>query len=140
MKHDQNPASLPDDSSAAAFWQRATRRLARQINLGWWLSSWLPLAAMIGLTGMVVMLYARWRSAEAAPWVWGSITLAFAAAGVAAWWRTRRHFETQATARVRLEESLSLHARLTAATDSLGRAVAAASRPTATIAAKGKIR
>ncbi len=120
MNHDQNPASLPDDSSAAAFWQRATRRLARQINLGWWLSSWLPLAAMIGLTGMVVMLYARWRSAEAAPWVWGSITLAFAAAGVAAWWRSRRHFETQATARVRLEESLSLHARLTAATAGVG--------------------
>ncbi len=120
MSHDQNHATPPGDSSAAAFWQRATRRLARQINFGWWLSSWLPLAAMIGLTGMVVMLYARWRSAEAAPWVWSGIAVAFAAAGVAAWWWSRRHFETPATAQVRLEASLGLHARLTAATAGVG--------------------
>lgn len=104
----------------AAFWRAATRRLVRQINVGWWLSGWLPLAAVIGLAGMVVVLYARWRAADAAVWVWGGITAAFVAAGVAAWWRGRGRFESEASARVRLEESLGLQARLTAASAGVG--------------------
>lgn len=113
MGHDTFPG---DD----AYWRAATRRLARQINVGWWLSAWLPLAAVIGLAGMVALLYARWRTADAAEWVWGGIAAAFVAAGVAAWWRARGRFETEASARVRLEESLGLQARLTAASAGVG--------------------
>ncbi|MGB8854774.1 MAG: hypothetical protein WCC69_14565 [Pirellulales bacterium] len=107
-------------SAHAAFWRAATRRLTRQINAGWWLSGWLPLAAVIGLAGMVAVLYARWRAADAAVWVWGCIAAAFVAAGVAAWWRGRGRFESEASARVRLEESLGLQARLTAASAGVG--------------------
>ena len=110
-----NPAA-----ANAAFWRAATRRLARQINVGWWFSSWLPLAAVIGLAGMVAVLYARWRGAHAAAWAWGGIAVALVAAGAAAWWRVRGRFESEASARVRLEESLGLQARLTAASAGIG--------------------
>lgn len=29
-------------AEAASFWQAAVTRLAREINLGWWLAGWLP--------------------------------------------------------------------------------------------------
>lgn len=102
------------------FWQLAVRRLATEINIGWWLSGWLPLASAVGLVGMVLMLYVRWRAAEAAAWVWGGVGAAFVAAGIAAWWNARQRFESEAAARVRLEEALGLQARLTAASAGVG--------------------
>jgi hypothetical protein len=108
------------DREAGRFWQSAVRRLALEINIGWWLSTWLPLAAAIGLVGMVAMLYARWRAADAAAWVWAGIAATLAAAGAVAWWRARERFESTAAARVRLEEALGLKARLTAATAGVG--------------------
>ncbi len=108
------------DASAAEPWQRAVRRLARQINLGWWLACWLPLAAAIGLLGMVAMLYARWRAADSAAWVAGGIVGAFVVAAIAAWWRSRHRFESQEASRVRLEDALGLHAQLTAAAAGIG--------------------
>jgi len=120
MNHEPVSSKRHGASASAAAWQRATRRLTRQINLGWWLSSWLPLAAVIGLVGMVALLYARWRAAAATPWVAGGIALAFAVAGVVAWWQSRRRFETPAASRVRLEEAFGLHARLTAASNGVG--------------------
>jgi len=87
------------DASAAEPGQRAVRRLARQINLGWWLACWLPLAAAIGLLGMVAMLYARWRAADSAAWVAGGIVGAFVVAAIAAWWRSRHRFESQEASR-----------------------------------------
>ena len=118
----QNPDSYVsrDESESARFWQRATRRLSRQINLGWWLSGWLPMAAVIGLGGMVAMLYARWRAAGTTAWVWSGILAAFSTAAIVAWWRSRPRFESQAASRVRLEEALGLHARLTAANAGVG--------------------
>lgn len=120
MNHEPVSSKGHGESASAASWQRATHRLTRQINLGWWLSSWLPLAAVIGLVGMVAMLYARWRAAAATPWVAGGIALAFAVAGVVAWWQSRRRFESPAASRVRLEEAFGLHARLTAASSGVG--------------------
>jgi hypothetical protein len=120
MRNDPEPALKRTDSAAEQFWQRATQRLSRQINLGWWLSSWLPLAAAIGLVGMVAILYVRWRAAGVSVWVWGGIAAALLLAGLAAWWRSRRRFESPAASRVRLEEALGLHARLTAASAGVG--------------------
>lgn len=108
------------NAEAARFWHAAVRRLTVEINIGWWLSAWLPLAAVIGMVGMVVMLYGRWRAAEAGGWVWAGIGTALAAAAIAAWWRARDRFESAAAARVRLEETLGLNARLTAATAGVG--------------------
>lgn len=108
------------DAASAEFWGHTTRRLARQINVGWWLSGWLQPAAVIGLVGIVAMLYVRWRAADAAAGVWYGIAGGLFIAGIASWWRCRRMFESEAAARVRLEESLGLRARLSAAAAGVG--------------------
>ncbi len=106
-------------AQSARYWQSATTRLAREINLGWWLAGWLPMAVAIGLVGMFAMLLVRWRGGQSGS-VFGGIAAALVAASVIAWLRGRRRFETTASARVRLEESLGLKARLTAASAGVG--------------------
>ena len=102
------------DAEAASFWQAAVTRLAREINLGWWLAGWLPWAVAVGLVGTFAMLYPRLRGGHPGL-VWTGIVLALAAGAIVAWRRSRDRFETAASARVRLEEALGLKARLTAA-------------------------
>jgi hypothetical protein len=107
------------NAEAGRFWQSAAARLAREINLGWWLAGWLPWAVATGLVGTVAMLAARYRGLHPG-WIWAAVVAVLAAAAVAAWWRGRSRFETPASARVRLEESLGLKARLTAAAAGVG--------------------
>jgi len=107
------------EAASATFWQSATRRLAREINVGWWISWWVPMAVAIGLVGMFAMLFVRWRGG-ASGMVLVGIVIALSAAGVVAWWRCRSRFESMASARVRLEDSLGLKARLTAASAGVG--------------------
>lgn len=106
-------------AASAGFWQSATRRLAREINIGWWFSCLMPMAVAIGLIGMFGMLLVRWRGGNSALVVFAIVT-ALGAAAIIAWWRSRTRFETVASARVRLEESLGLKARLTAASAGIG--------------------
>lgn len=106
-------------AESGRFWQAAAARLAREINLGWWLAGWLPWAVATGLVGTFAMLYARYRGVHPG-WVWGGLVALLGAAAWAAWWRGRSHFETAASARVRLEEALGLKARLTAAASGVG--------------------
>lgn len=108
------------DGESRKSWDAAARRLAREINAGWWLSGWLPWAAGIVAVGTFAVLYARWRSEAAGPWMLAAIGTALAAAAGAAWWRARDRFESLATARVRLEDALGLDARLTAAAAGVG--------------------
>lgn len=107
------------DVEAASFWQAAVIRLAREINLGWWLAVWLPWAVAVGLVGTFAMLYLRLRGGHPGL-VWTGIVLTLGIAAVLAWWRCRDRFETAASARVRLEEALGLKARLTAANAGVG--------------------
>ena len=107
------------DAEAASFWQAAVTRLAREINLGWWLAGWLPWAVAVGLVGTFAMLYTRLRGGHPGL-VWTGIALALAAGAIVAWRRSRDRFETAASARVRLEEALGLKARLTAASAGVG--------------------
>lgn len=124
MRHDADrsaaSASHRSDREAARFWQATADRLAREINLGWWLTAWLPWAFAVGMAGMVAMLYARWRDPRAAAWVWTGIAMAAVVTAAVAWWKVRRRFETAATARVRLEDALGLKTRLTAASAGVG--------------------
>jgi hypothetical protein len=107
------------NAEAARFWQAAAARLAREINLGWWLAGWLPWAVATGLVGTFAMLFARWRGSGVGA-VWAGIGVALVAAAVVAWRRGRGRFESAAAARVRLEEALGLKARLTAAEAGVG--------------------
>ena len=66
------------DAEAASFWQAAVTRLAREINLGWWLAGWLPWAVAVGLVGTFAMLATRLRGGHPGL-VWTGIVLALAA-------------------------------------------------------------
>ncbi|MFN7813193.1 MAG: hypothetical protein ACK5SI_11100, partial [Planctomycetia bacterium] len=107
------------DVESARFWESAVVRLAREINLGWWLAGWLPWAVAVGLVGTFAMLYTRLRGGHPGI-VWTGIVLVLGAAAVAAWRRCRHRFESPASARVRLEEAHGLKARLTAAKAGIG--------------------
>jgi hypothetical protein len=104
---------------SARFWQRATRRLAHEINFGWWLAAWMPMAVAVGLVGVFALLLVRWRGGHAGVAI-GGVVIALAAAAGVAWWRGRSRFESVESARVRLEEALGLKARLTAASAGIG--------------------
>ncbi|MFM8892564.1 MAG: hypothetical protein ACKOTB_13255, partial [Planctomycetia bacterium] len=118
---DDRPATEREsDAAHRRVWQAAVRRLTAEINVGWWLSLAVPLASAVGLLGLFAVLLARWRWPTSLPLVGGGIAAGLVAAGLAAWWRTRRRFESEATARVRLEHALSLDARLSAATAGIG--------------------
>lgn len=131
-RHDHRARQLPGarmaaahaaDQAAGRFWQSAATRLARRINLGWWVADWLPWAFAVGAAGVVAVLAARMQAADAPVirMVWCGIAAALAGTAAIAWWRARPRFETQAAARVRLEESLGLDARLTTAAAGVGR-------------------
>ena len=118
---DDRPAiERESDAAHRRVWQAAVRRLAAQINVGWWLSLAVPLVSAVGLLGLVAVLFARWRWPASLPLVSGGIAVGLVAAGMAAWWRTRRRFESETTARVRLEHALALDARLSAAAAGIG--------------------
>ena len=119
MRRDDSIAREMDDE-AARFWRAASRRLAREINLGWWLAAWLPTAFCLVAFGMIAVLAARWAMPAAVPWAWGGIGLSIVAAGLAAWWRSRLRFESDASARVRLEDAYGLKTRLSAAAAGVG--------------------
>jgi len=106
-------------AQSARYWHSATVKLAREINLGWWLAGWLPMAMAVGLVGVFAILFVRWRGGPLAV-VFGVIASGLIAGAVLSWWRSRSWFETTASARVRLEESLGLKARLTAASVGVG--------------------
>lgn len=96
-------------------WQSALRRLVRRINLGWWLQCWVPLLLLACLTGAVVILVARSLLTAPMSWLpWCGPAVVLLTAGMA-WLRARRFFESEETARVRLEDALGLHSGLTAA-------------------------
>lgn len=107
------------NAESGAFWQAAAARLAREINLGWWLAGWLPGAVATGLFGTFAMLYARYRGVHPG-WIWAAIGGLLGAAAVVSWWQGRSRCESLASARVRLEEALGLKARLTAAASGVG--------------------
>jgi len=117
MPIDTNLARAPAN---AAHWERRARLLAAEINAGWWLSSWLPTALVIGIAGTFALLWARWQALELVPFAWGVIGVGLVLAAVAAWFTARPRFESVASARVLLEERLGLHARLSSAAAGVG--------------------
>jgi hypothetical protein len=102
------------------FWKAAARKLARRVNLGWWLERWLSWVMSAGLLGAVAFLLARWRPVVDLRWIWSGVGMVLLAGGVAAYLAMRRRHESPAVARVRLEDALGLKARLSAAEAGVG--------------------
>ncbi len=101
-------------------WESLTDRLAFRVNLGWWLAQWLPMVMAASLAGAVLLLIVRMLGLPHLDASWAAIGGAFVLAMVVAWVMARKRFEARHASRVRLEDALGLHARLTAAAQGIG--------------------
>ena len=117
---DAATASRGHASVRAARWDRRTRLLALGINAAWWADRFLPLVFVVGVGGSFLLVWARSRRPDLVPAAWGTIGVATLAAAVAAWFLARGRFESEASARVLLEDRLGLDARLSAAASGVG--------------------
>ncbi|MFM8497599.1 MAG: hypothetical protein ACKOEM_19070 [Planctomycetia bacterium] len=113
-------SGAPAGTGPGDHWNRLTRVLRLQINAGWWLASWLPAVLGVGIVGTFALVWARWRDDTLVAPVWIAIGLGFVAAAVAALVVARSRFESVAGARIRLEDALGLHTRLSAAAAGVG--------------------
>jgi hypothetical protein len=98
-------------------WHREIATLARQVNLGWWAQRWWPVScALLIIASLAILGWRALRNELPATWpmMLGAL---IAVSALWAWWRARASFESLATARVRLESALGLHAALSAAAD-----------------------
>jgi hypothetical protein len=110
---------MPPEKTAS-YWQAATRSLARRVNFGWWLESWIGWLLGSALVGAVAILFVRWMPVVEIRWVWYAIGAALVIAGALAWWLGRSRYETPQAARIRLEDALGLKTRLSAAEAGVG--------------------
>lgn len=101
-------------------WDAATNRLARRVNLGWWLQHWLPVLIGTSMAAALALLVLRSLGVPQQNVVWITLVAVLVLAMLAAWHTSRRRFEDLASARVRLEDALNLRSRLTAAAGGVG--------------------
>jgi hypothetical protein len=97
-------------------WQLRARRVSRRVNLGWWLevlAAPLLLAAIVGAIGLIILRqsFPEFSTAALAGLTAGALVIL---AGVA-WLRASRRFETPDQALVRMEATMHLRNRLSAA-------------------------
>lgn len=105
-------------SSAAnrEHWMGAARKLARRVNLGWWLDHLAAPLILTAVAGVCVLLLVR-RDFPAIP-LWqlsASVATVIAVVAAAAWVVARRRFEQPVQSLVRLEADLHLRNALSAA-------------------------
>lgn len=117
---DPGRAKLPvmdrDRSELRTAWMRHASRVARSINLGWWLQK-SGGAFVIGTAlGSAALLLFRHRFPDIPLWQWcaGAGGL-LAIIGLAAFFAARRQFESVEGAMVRIEDSMRLRNALSAA-------------------------
>ena len=104
----------------AAYWLSRTRRLVWRINLGWWLARFAP--QVFGLTFLAIppLLWLRGAHPEKEFLFWAAYPLALLLAAVCSFFQARPRFENRRDALARLDLSLGLHNRLTAAAAGVG--------------------
>ncbi len=121
-------AALPSGLRAAAlrsmshersrrYWETASGRLAGRINLALWCERFAPVAFAIASIGAVALYAARRVGEEQVSRGSWLLAAALGVAGGVVVWRAKSHFFRAADARVLLEASFRLDARLTAATE-----------------------
>jgi hypothetical protein len=97
-------------------WFRLARKVARRVNLAWWLDAAAIPLVVLGLAGACAMLLVRHHLPEARPEFLALGTLgAVGLLALGAWIFIRRRFETPTEALVRIEASMHLRNRLSAA-------------------------
>lgn len=102
--------------SARRSWTRHARRVARRINLGWWLETLSTPLVIAGLAGAFALLLFRRQMPDAPSWVFGAACAAMVLTiGTIAWLMARRRFETPEQSMVRIEAAMRLRSGLSAA-------------------------
>lgn len=103
-------------SKLQSAWSREAGKIARRINLGWWLQSVTTPLVVIGLIGTFVLLLVRREAPETPAWqLAAGIAGVIAVIGAAALLIARRRFETPANSMVRIEDSMRMRNALSAA-------------------------
>ncbi len=107
---------MSTDESHRRSWLRHASRVARRVNLGWWLQSLNAPLVVGALAGACALLLIRRESPDTEWWVFaGVIAGGLALVAGIAWLVARRRFEAREAALVRIEASMHLRNALSAA-------------------------
>ncbi|MDR2863108.1 MAG: hypothetical protein LBV54_04425 [Puniceicoccales bacterium] len=106
-------------SSPQHYWMQRARRLVWRVNSGWWLARFAPLAFAASLAGLPVLLWSRAAGSGAGPF-WAVFSGVLLLTALFAAWQTRHLHENAADALARLDNTLSLHNRLSSARAGVG--------------------
>lgn len=107
---------MSEESSSQNEWHKTARKVAKKINLAWWLEKLSVPFVITALAGACLILVGR-REIPQFPWLetaLGGLAI-FGALALLAFWLARRHFESADQALVRLEASMKLRNGLSAA-------------------------
>lgn len=100
----------------AKAWGDAAGRVARTVNLGWWIQTLAAPLVVIGLAGAFALLLVRRQFPDLALWQLSLYTLGgLAIIGAATFLLARRRFEKPETSMVRIEDSMRMRNALSAA-------------------------
>jgi len=101
------------------FWKSRARRVCLEHNAAIWLAGWLPVCLAAAVAATIAILLLRRQDARLEP-VWFSLAVVLAAGAVGSAWARRREFFKVSDGLVRLEATLRLNNRLTAAAAGVG--------------------
>ncbi|MCH7227179.1 hypothetical protein [Haloferula sp. A504] len=106
----------PKKLDLAAEWRTAAARVARQVNLGWWVQTLAAPLIILGIAGASTLLLVRRHVPDLPAWQLGLWTAgAVVLLGGIAFLIARRRFENVETSMVRIEDTMQLRNGLSAA-------------------------
>ena len=106
----------PKKVDLAAEWRSAAARVARQVNLGWWVQTLAAPLIVLGIAGASTLLLVRRHLPDLPAWQLGAWTAgAVVLLGGIAFLIARRRFENAETSMVRIEDTMQLRNGLSAA-------------------------
>ena len=109
-------AMEPSNQKLQDAWAKEADRVARRVNLGWWIQSLTTPLVILGLAGSCALLLVRREIPDAPAWQLGlGIAGVLLALSCIAWIIARRHFEKRESSMVRIEAAMHLRNRLSAA-------------------------
>ena len=107
-------------TTSEQYWRGKAKRLANQVNCGWFIQRWVTIAVpsfTLGAAGILLARYQGWEPSHTVLLSAGGGALLATLLG--AWWWARKHFLQAADAMVRLEAKLGLNSTLSAAAEGI---------------------
>ena len=106
--------------TAEQSWKKRAQRTAFKINLGWWLQIFSTPLLISSLCLACIILFMR-RETDHSAWAHYSLITGsvIALTAITCWWIARRHFENTKQSLVRIEATMSLNNKLSAANEGI---------------------